>query len=72
MSHNSGSSSKLIVLVGRTTAFPILLIIAFYERQRVDNPEISSFYETVQAAAEQVFDSLPRTLRRLSERTHRP
>lgn len=47
------------------TSFPILLIIAWYERQAKRIGSIT-FYETVSAAAEKVFDTLPRSLKRLS------
>lgn len=49
----------------RATNFPLLLLIAFYERQAKVNGTIG-FVETVSAAAERVFDTLPRHLRRLS------
>lgn len=47
------------------TSFPILLCIAWYERQAKRAGSIT-FYETVSAAAEKVFDTLPRSLKRLS------
>jgi hypothetical protein len=50
----------------RATSFPVLLIIALYERQSKKNETIG-FYETVSAAAERILDTLPRNLKRLSE-----
>ena len=46
--------------------FPILLLIAVYERQAKQAGAVT-FYETVSSAAEKVFDTLPRGLKRLSE-----
>lgn len=49
----------------RLTSFPILLSIAVYERQAKQSGAFT-FYETVSAAAEKIFDTLPRQLKRLS------
>ncbi|KAI0073518.1 hypothetical protein K474DRAFT_1686181 [Panus rudis PR-1116 ss-1] len=56
---------KVNVFMIRLTSFPILLLIAWYERQAKESGAIT-FYETVSAAAEKVFDTLPRQLKRLS------
>jgi hypothetical protein len=48
----------------RLTSFPILLFIALYERQAKRTGALT-FYETMSAAAEKVFDTLPRGLKRL-------
>lgn len=50
----------------RATSFPILLCIAWYERQAKRSGS-DSFYETIASAAEKVFDSLPRRLKRISK-----
>lgn len=50
----------------RLTSFPILIIIALYERQAKRSGSIT-FYETISAAAERVLDTLPRGLKRLSK-----
>ncbi|KAI9063882.1 hypothetical protein FKP32DRAFT_1571075 [Trametes sanguinea] len=47
------------------TSFPILLAIAWYERQAKRTGSYT-FYETVSAAAEKIFDTLPRHLKRLT------
>ncbi|KAI0666819.1 hypothetical protein C8Q78DRAFT_983490 [Trametes maxima] len=47
------------------TSFPILLGIALYERQAKSSGTFT-FYETVSAAAEKIFDTLPRHLKRLT------
>ncbi|EIW58800.1 uncharacterized protein TRAVEDRAFT_72272 [Trametes versicolor FP-101664 SS1] len=47
------------------TSFPILLSIAWYERQAKHSGSFT-FYETVSAAAEKLFDTLPRHLKRLT------
>ena len=52
----------------RLTSFPILLLIAWYERQSKYYGS-SSFYDTVREAAEKVYDTLPRQIKRLSERS---
>lgn len=51
-------------MTSRLTSFPILLTIAAYERQAKRTGALT-FYETVSAAAEKVFDTLPRGLKRL-------
>ena len=50
----------------RLTSFPILILIALYERQAQRTGALT-FYETVSAAAEKVIDTLPRGLKRLCE-----
>lgn len=56
---------KVNVFLIRVTNFPILLSIAWYERQRkLSNSH--GFYDTVSAAAETLYDKLPRPLKRLS------
>lgn len=50
----------------RLTNFPILLSISLYERQAKLSGAYT-FYETVSAAADKVFDTLPRAFKRLSE-----
>lgn len=47
------------------TSFPVLLLIALYERQS-KNSGTTNFYDTVSAVAERAFDTLPRHLKRLS------
>lgn len=56
---------KVNVFMIRLTSFPILLLIAAYERQAKRTGSLT-FYETVSAAAEKVLDTLPRSLKRLS------
>ncbi|GBE86440.1 predicted protein [Sparassis crispa] len=56
---------KLNVFMIRLTSFPVLLLIAWYERQAKRSGSFT-FYETVSAAAEKVFDTLPRHLKRLT------
>ncbi|KAI0343039.1 hypothetical protein BDW22DRAFT_1316922, partial [Trametopsis cervina] len=56
---------KVNVFTIRVTSFPILLLIALYERQAKRSGSLT-FYETMSAAAEKVFDTLPRGLKRLS------
>ena len=56
---------KVNVFMIRLTSFPILLFIALYERQAKRSGAFT-FYETVSAAAEKIFDTLPRHLKRLS------
>ncbi|KAI0741592.1 hypothetical protein C8Q80DRAFT_1109906 [Daedaleopsis nitida] len=53
------------VFMIRLTSFPILLCIALYERQAKRSGAFT-FYETVSAAAEKIFDTLPRHLKRLT------
>ncbi|OSD02921.1 hypothetical protein PYCCODRAFT_1388954 [Trametes coccinea BRFM310] len=56
---------KVNVFMIRLTSFPILLAIAWYERQAKRTGSYT-FYETVSAAAEKIFDTLPRHLKRLT------
>ncbi|KAI0334570.1 hypothetical protein GY45DRAFT_1118209 [Cubamyces sp. BRFM 1775] len=56
---------KVNVFMIRLTSFPILLGIAWYERQAKRSGSFT-FYETVSAAAEKIFDTLPRHLKRLT------
>ncbi|THH32452.1 hypothetical protein EUX98_g1732 [Antrodiella citrinella] len=56
---------KFNVFMIRLTSFPILLLIAVYERQAKRSGSIT-FYETMTSAAEKVFDTLPRNLKRLT------
>ncbi|KAI0731341.1 hypothetical protein C8Q76DRAFT_612655 [Earliella scabrosa] len=56
---------KVNVFMIRLTSFPILLCIAVYERQAKSSGAFT-FYETVSAAAEKIFDTLPRHLKRLT------
>ncbi|RPD64222.1 hypothetical protein L226DRAFT_460344 [Lentinus tigrinus ALCF2SS1-7] len=56
---------KVNVFMIRLTSFPILLCIALYERQAKRSGAFT-FYETVSAAAEKIFDTLPRHLKRLT------
>ncbi|KAJ8095307.1 hypothetical protein PM082_010530 [Marasmius tenuissimus] len=56
---------KVNVFTIRLTSFPILLLIALYERQAKLNGTIG-FYDTVSAVGVKFVDTLPRTLKRLS------
>ncbi|KAI0351934.1 hypothetical protein OH77DRAFT_843965 [Trametes cingulata] len=56
---------KVNVFMIRLTSFPILLGIAWYERQAKLSGSFT-FYETVSSAAEKLFDTLPRHLKRLT------
>ncbi|KAI1793525.1 hypothetical protein LXA43DRAFT_971864 [Ganoderma leucocontextum] len=56
---------KVNVFMIRLTSFPILLGIAVYERQAKQSGSFT-FYETVSAAAEKIFDTLPRHFKRLT------
>ncbi|KAG2042631.1 hypothetical protein BDR03DRAFT_943864 [Suillus americanus] len=56
---------KVNVFMIRATNFPILLIIALYERQSKKTGS-NGFYETIISAAEKVLDVLPRPLKRMS------
>ncbi|OJA14994.1 hypothetical protein AZE42_04319 [Rhizopogon vesiculosus] len=56
---------KVNVFMIRATNFPILLIIAWYERQSKKSGSFG-FYDTITSAAEKVFDTLPRSLKRMS------
>ena len=62
----------MLSYTSRATNFPILLFIAWYERQSKSSGS-SSFYETMTSVAEKIFDTLPRQVKRLSEyfRLHR-
>jgi hypothetical protein len=48
------------------TSFPILLLIALYERQSKISGT-TNFYDTMGAVVEKLFDTLPRQLKRMSE-----
>ncbi|TFK53419.1 hypothetical protein OE88DRAFT_1655542 [Heliocybe sulcata] len=56
---------KVNVFMIRLTSFPILLLIAWYERTAKTTGTLG-FYDTMSAAAEKVFDTLPRQLKRLT------
>ncbi|THU87990.1 hypothetical protein K435DRAFT_762223 [Dendrothele bispora CBS 962.96] len=56
---------KVNVFMIRLANFPALLFIAVYERQSKKHGT-TGFYETIVVAAENVFDALPRPLKRLS------
>ncbi|RDB20824.1 Calcium channel YVC1 [Hypsizygus marmoreus] len=56
---------KVNVFMIRLTSFPILLLIAVYERQSKKSGT-TGFYDTISAVAEKVFDTLPRHLKRLT------
>ncbi|KAF8239383.1 receptor-activated Ca2+-permeable cation channel [Tricholoma matsutake] len=56
---------KVNVLLIRLTSFPLLLLIALYERQSKQSGT-TTFYDTIGAVAEKVFDTLPRHLKRLT------
>lgn len=56
---------KVNVFMIRATNFPILLMIALYERQSKKTGS-NGFYETITSAAEKVLDTLPRPLKRMS------
>ncbi|CAL1715034.1 unnamed protein product [Somion occarium] len=56
---------KVNVFMIRVTSFPILLLIAGYERQAKRTGAIT-FYDTITAAAEKVLDTLPRSLKRMT------
>jgi len=55
----------LNVFLIRLTSFPILLAISFYERQSKKAGTVT-FYATIGHVTERIFDSLPRSLKRLS------
>lgn len=62
----SGITFGLTLIIScRLTSFPLLLAIAWYERQS-KRSNSTGFYETISAVAETVFDTLPRHLKRLS------
>ncbi|KAH7908924.1 hypothetical protein BJ138DRAFT_1181397 [Hygrophoropsis aurantiaca] len=56
---------KVNVFMIRATNFPVLLAIAWYERQSKKSGSMG-FYDTVTSVAEKIFDTLPRPLKRLS------
>ena len=47
------------------TSFPILLVIAYYER-RVKEAHATTFSETLTVTAERLLENLPKQLRRMS------
>ena len=53
----------------RLTSFPILLLIALYERQAKQSGALT-FYETLSSAAEKIYDALPRPLKRICKRVY--
>ncbi|PPQ76669.1 hypothetical protein CVT24_011914 [Panaeolus cyanescens] len=56
---------KVNVFMIRLTSFPVLLTISLYERQcKAAGSE--NFYDTIAHMAEKVFDTLPRTLKRMT------
>jgi len=50
-------------VLARLTNFPILLLIAWYERSRKAS-DASNFYDTITAAIERLYDSLPKGIKR--------
>ncbi|KIM44732.1 hypothetical protein M413DRAFT_442685 [Hebeloma cylindrosporum] len=56
---------KVNVFMIRLTSFPILLAISFYERQSKLAGTIT-LYDTIVHVAEKVFDTLPRSLKRMT------
>jgi hypothetical protein len=54
------------VFLIRICNFPLLLGIAWYERQSKRN-ETSNFYDTVAVLAEKVYETLPRHVKRISK-----
>jgi len=56
---------KVNVFLIRLSNFPVLLLIAWYERQSKRSGSVG-FYDTVSSVIESVFESLPRSIRRLS------
>ncbi|KAG9018403.1 hypothetical protein FRB93_000106 [Tulasnella sp. JGI-2019a] len=56
---------KVNVFMIRVTSFPILLMIAVYERQKVIH-QATTMRETVDGMVDTVFDSLPKRIRRLT------
>lgn len=56
---------KVNVFMIRLTSFPTLLLIAWYERQAKRSGAFT-FSETISAAADKIFDTLPRSLKRLT------
>lgn len=51
----------------RLTSFPILLAIAYYERQ-AKQIQATTFTEAVAATAERMVETLPRSIKRMSTR----
>ncbi|KAF8159446.1 receptor-activated Ca2+-permeable cation channel [Crassisporium funariophilum] len=56
---------KVNVFMIRLTSFPILLMISLYERQAKLAGAIT-FYDTIAHVAEKVFDTLPRSMKRMT------
>lgn len=56
----------LINFLDRLTSFPILIGISFYERQSKLAGTLT-FYDTIAHMTEKVFDTLPRSLKRMSK-----
>ncbi|KAI9456933.1 hypothetical protein HD554DRAFT_2317452 [Boletus coccyginus] len=56
---------KVNVFLIRVTNFPILLVIAWYERQAKKTASLG-FYETISSVFEKVIEALPRQLKRMS------
>ncbi|KAF9240653.1 hypothetical protein BU15DRAFT_73884 [Melanogaster broomeanus] len=56
---------KVNVFLIRATNFPILLMIAWYERLAKRNSTVG-FYDTIASVLEKVTDALPRTVKRMS------
>ncbi|KAH9840257.1 uncharacterized protein C8Q71DRAFT_483332 [Rhodofomes roseus] len=56
---------KVNVFMIRLTSFPILLFIAWYERQAKQTGTFT-FSETMSKAADKVFDTLPRSIKRMT------
>ncbi|CCM01811.1 uncharacterized protein FIBRA_03879 [Fibroporia radiculosa] len=56
---------KVNVFMIRLTSFPLLLLIAWYERQAKRSGAFT-FYETISSVMDKALDTLPRTLKRMS------
>ncbi|EJD07689.1 uncharacterized protein FOMMEDRAFT_137915 [Fomitiporia mediterranea MF3/22] len=56
---------KVNVFMIRLTSFPLLLVIAYYERQ-AKQVQAANFSEAVSATAERVMETLPRSIKRMS------
>ncbi|KAF9223997.1 hypothetical protein BS17DRAFT_808316 [Gyrodon lividus] len=56
---------KVNVFLIRATNFPILLMIAWYERQAKQNGSVG-FYDTISSVLEKIADALPRSVKRMS------
>ncbi|KZT71972.1 hypothetical protein DAEQUDRAFT_723607 [Daedalea quercina L-15889] len=56
---------KVNVFMIRLTSFPVLLLIAWYERQAKQTGTFT-FSETMSKAADRVFDTLPRSIKRMT------